>query len=53
MFARANEAIERVRFAALHESASGTFEKSIDCPVYGRFREQCGHQPPIAGHSDL
>jgi hypothetical protein len=29
-------------------SEFGTFETSIDCSVYGRFREQCGHQPPIA-----
>jgi hypothetical protein len=34
-------------------SPIGTFETSVDCPLYGRFREQCGHQPPIAGHSDL
>src|SRR5262245_55614531 len=26
-------------------SLIGTFETSIDCRVYDRFREQCGHQP--------
>jgi hypothetical protein len=39
--------------AAVHESVHGTFETSIDCPVYGRFREQCGHQRQFAGPSSL
>jgi hypothetical protein len=36
----------KILLANSEPSTHGTFETSIDCPVYGRFREQCGHQLP-------